>query len=94
MRNRDCGATLCSRIQGCLHDLLALGIQCRGRFVKKEDLRIAQKGTGDGNTLFLATGEQSRFAADRGSEAVTFMVSMKTWTDDEGRAYGREMMKS
>ena len=35
------------------------GIQSRGRFVKKDDLRIEGERTGDGDTLLLATRQLS-----------------------------------
>ena len=41
-----------------VHDILAaLGVQCAGGFVRKNDLTAVHHGTGNGHTLLLAAGK-------------------------------------
>ena len=57
-------------IQRILHDLFALIVQCRGRFVQQQDARIAHQCAGDGDTLLLATGQLGTLAAQAGVVAL------------------------
>lgn len=70
MRHRDGGAALRGLVQGRLHNLLRLRVQRAGGFVEEEDLGVAEQGARDGDTLFLASGQQGRFTADWGFESV------------------------
>ena len=70
VRDRDGGAAARGGVQGRLHHLLRLGVERAGGLVEEEDLRVAEQGARDGDALFLAAGEEGRFAADLGFEAV------------------------
>ena len=55
------------------HDFSShLGVQVTGRFVGKDDVGIADDGTGDGDTLALAAGELRREVAHAVREADLF----------------------
>lgn len=66
----DGGAALRGRVQGRLDHLFRLRVQRRRRFVEEEDFGVAQEGSGDGDALLLAAGEEAAFGADDGGEAV------------------------
>lgn len=53
----DCDgcSALCCLVKRGLDNLLGFGVKGRGRFVKEKNLRVPQKGTGNGDTLFLTT---------------------------------------
>jgi hypothetical protein len=70
MRDRDGCSALCRHVQRALDHFLRLRVEGRGRLVEQEDLWVAEKGTGDGDTLFLAAGEEGGFAAAFGGEAI------------------------
>jgi hypothetical protein len=50
----DGGAPGTKANQRRLHRVLALGIECAGRFVKQQNPRITQKGAGQRHALALA----------------------------------------
>ena len=56
-------------VERILHDLLAFRIECGGRFVKDEDLRILQDRSCDGDALALTAGEDEAAIADLGIDA-------------------------
>lgn len=86
MRHSDGSATLCGGIQSCLDDLLGLGVEGRGGFVEKEDLRIAEESTCDGDALFLAAAEHATFVADDSAEALTEdIISRLVQLSEEGK---------
>lgn len=45
------------RVQSILHYLLTRRVQSTGGFVKEKNLWLSSKRTGDGNALFLTSGE-------------------------------------
>lgn len=70
MRDRDSCSALCRHVQRVLDHFLRLRVEGRGRLVEQEDLWVAEKGAGDGDTLFLAAREEGGFAAAFGGEAI------------------------
>ena len=56
-------------VERILHDLLAFRIECGGRFVQDEDLRILQDRSCDGDALTLTAGEDEAAIADLGIDA-------------------------
>lgn len=42
-------------VQGLLHNLLGLSVQCAGRFIQNQHRGLLDEGTGDGQALLLAT---------------------------------------
>lgn len=57
-------------LQRLLDVLFGFGVQGRGGFVEEDDPRIFQDCTGDGNALFLASGETETAFADFGAVLV------------------------
>ena len=57
MRHDKRGSSLHQRLEGLLNVALALGIQSTRRFVKKQDLGVLEKGTGDGDALTLTSAQ-------------------------------------
>jgi hypothetical protein len=55
MRNHNRGATAHNQIKSFLHNLFALIIQSTGSLVQKQDFRLHDNGTRNGNPLFLTT---------------------------------------
>lgn len=64
MRNRDGSTAPRGGIQRRLDDFFRLGVQRAGGFVEEEDLRVAEEGARDGETLLLPAGEEGGFAAE------------------------------
>ena len=64
MRHDKRGSSLHQRLEGLLNVALALGIQSTRRFVKKQDLGVLEKGTGDGDALTLASAQTIAGIAD------------------------------
>ena len=54
--NHRC-TTLQKRCESLLHQLLALGIECRGSLVKNQNLGVTQHRTGNAQSLTLTTRE-------------------------------------
>ena len=52
--NGNYSATLDKRVDGFLHFHFIFGVQRGGRFVKQDDLRIFQDGTGNGYALLFS----------------------------------------
>jgi hypothetical protein len=51
--------------QRLLHQLLAFGVERRGRLVEQQDRRVAQDGAGDRDALALAARQHDAALADR-----------------------------
>jgi hypothetical protein len=79
-------------IQRGLDDLLGLGVQGAGGFVEEEDLGVAEESAGDGETLFLAAGEEGRFAAYGSGKSVTMKFFMLAWHSEWGWNEARAAM--
>ena len=65
-KDRTIGHQVVDRL---LNDCLRLVIQSGGRLVQNNNRRIFDKGTGNGNTLFLTAGEQNAALADFGIQS-------------------------
>lgn len=59
MGNDDGGPTPGNALDGPLDGSFRLGVEGTGWFVKQEDSGVADDGTGEGDALFLSTGELS-----------------------------------
>src|SRR6185437_1137647 len=57
MGDDDCRAPLAQRAQRPLDRLLGFGIERRSRFVQKDDRRVLEESSGDGDALTLSAGE-------------------------------------
>lgn len=57
MSDSDCGPVLCYPIGRSLDDKLTANVNGASRFIKNEDLGLADDGASNGNTLALATGQ-------------------------------------
>ena len=55
MGHDDGGAVFHQVIEGLLHELFRLGVQCGGRLVEDHDGRVFQHGPGDAQALALST---------------------------------------
>ena len=53
MRDRDCSAALCGRVEGGLYDAFGCGVEGGCGFVEEKDLGVAEEGAGDGYALAL-----------------------------------------
>lgn len=51
-------------VEGFLDELFGIGVEGGGGFVEKEEGRVADEGAGNGDSLFLATGELATFVTD------------------------------
>ena len=57
VRDNDDGAAFGEAFKGGLDLVLALGVECRGRFIEHDDRGVLEKGAGDGDALALSAGE-------------------------------------
>lgn len=57
-------------IEGILHQPLTLGVKRRGSLIKDEDGRVLEDGTGNADTLALATRQSAATVTDIGVEAM------------------------
>lgn len=71
MRHGDGRPTLSGSVESRLHHLLGLGVKSGGCFIEKQDLRIANEGAGNGDSLFLATRQHAALGSDDGGKAIT-----------------------
>src|SRR5262249_25673168 len=62
--NHDRGAAAHEFLERAVEQRLAFGIVLAGELVQDEDARIAKNGTGQGDALFLSTGEPGTGIAD------------------------------
>ena len=60
----DGGACTHESLKGFLYESLALGVEGAGGFVKDEDGRVLEDGTGDGDALALTAAETAAAVAD------------------------------
>jgi hypothetical protein len=91
MRNRNCRSPPCRLIKRLLDNLFTFAVQGAGGFVEQEDARVAEKGAGDGESLFLAAGEEGAFGADDGGETVpgyTVSIRVERIKRSEERGFG------
>ncbi|MNL16958.1 hypothetical protein D3C87_1380240 [compost metagenome] len=88
MGNDDGGAGFHQLIERLLHQRFAFGIQCGGRFVKKQDRGVAQDGAGNGDALALTAGK--RYAALAHLRVITIVQpgdEAVCLSGDSGRAH-------
>ena len=72
MRDHDDEAVLRDLLEE-IHDLHGgLGVECAGRFVGEQDLRVIDQGAGDCHTLHLTAGHLVRLLVDLVAEAHLF----------------------
>lgn len=78
MSDDNRGAVLHDIIECHLNLLLALLIECRGGLIEDENLGFPQDGTGNGDSLFLASRElaasQSAFRFETGGQLYVMLV--------------------
>ena len=63
MRNDQCGAVGHQAVEGLLHQLLALCVECRCGFVKNQQWRIFEYCAGNADTLTLSAAEPASAVA-------------------------------
>ena len=68
--DQKCRATFHERLQCRVDGVFALGVDCAGRFVKKQKCRISEDRAGECNSLPLSAGQVVPFHADLGRESV------------------------
>lgn len=68
-RNRRPVSALRRLTKRLLHQLLALSVQRTSRFIKKQNFRVSDQGTGDGDALALSAGKLSTTGAAGSGEA-------------------------
>lgn len=67
----DCLLWICNQfVESFLHLVLAFGIKSASRFVKKNDLRVANKSSSYSDSLLLAAGETQTALTNFGIEAL------------------------
>jgi hypothetical protein len=57
VRNNEGGPAIAQSLETFLNQLLGLGVDSAGSFIQKNDFRLLQDSTGNGNTLLLTTGQ-------------------------------------
>jgi len=57
IRNNEGGPAVAQSLEAFLNQLLGLCIDSAGSFIQKNDFRLFQDSTGNGNTLLLTTGQ-------------------------------------
>jgi len=68
MRDHECGAMAHQFFQRSLHQRLALGIECRGRFIEQQQRRVTQDSARNRDALALAARQRHAALAELGFE--------------------------